>query len=187
MKRQWIELDKINPYDGIHVKDGDWFDVPYPDPKDKKEHEEGIEYIKQKILDGVKIMPILVQETYNGYEKLDGFKRYMARKALGFKAIECFVCEPKDEGKEFNFDGNKLTCATGGQSYERFPLVEYDEAEEQNNGLPGFINYLYKGKSLRIELREAIHLHWGEGGRNRMLLGKRDFETLGKAIINSKL
>lgn len=129
MKRQWIKIEDIDPWDIFHQPDGDWFKIVVPDPKDQKQHEDEIKYVKQKILDGVKIMPILVQETRDGFKKLDGFKRYMARKSLGFKTIEAFVCEPKDEGREFNYDGKKLICQIGGQSYERFPLVEYDENE----------------------------------------------------------
>ncbi len=98
-KRKKIPISKINPIDGGHLT------------IDKK-HREGIEKVKKKIKKGKKILPILVRNfkinthpSFTGkefckknnlptnykYQRMDGFKRFMAFKELGFKKIECII------------------------------------------------------------------------------------------------
>jgi len=75
LERKNIPLDIINPYDSGHG-------------------ETPIDMLKEVIKQGVKIYPILVKpvdgKPYK-YQRLDGYKRYMAIKELGFKEIECFI------------------------------------------------------------------------------------------------
>ena len=76
-KRGMVPIDSVNPYDKGHkpgVIDDD--------------HRAGIEYCKGLIMDGHKIRPIMVMS--NG-QRIDGFKRYMAFKELGYKEIEVIV------------------------------------------------------------------------------------------------
>ena len=73
----WIDIDLIQPYDKGHK----------PMCLDK-DHKDGIEYVKKLILDGKKILPILINSRG---QRLDGFKRYMAAKELGHTKIECIV------------------------------------------------------------------------------------------------
>ena len=72
-----VKIDLIQPYDEGHRPLV--FDQP---------HREGIEYVKELILDGKKIRPILVNTEG---QRLDGFKRYMAHKELDLKAIDILV------------------------------------------------------------------------------------------------
>jgi len=187
MKREFLYTEEILGYDNTHTptKDG-LFCITKPDPLGQDEHRAGCDHFKKLIKDGVKLMPILVQRKIDGtLKKLDGFKRWHAHKELEIPIMECFVCEPEDEGTTFNYDGSELICCVGGQTYQRFPNpVEYGEAIDQTNG-SGEIIMLYRTEGFRIEYREAIHLHWGFEGRCRLILGRRDFDLLAKAFINS--
>lgn len=75
--RVTLGIDEIQPYDAGHL----------PGICDD-EHRAGIDYCKRLMATGHKIRPILVS---NEGQRLDGFKRYMAHKELGFDLIECFV------------------------------------------------------------------------------------------------
>lgn len=187
MKREFLKTEDIVGYDEIHTPTPDGlFLVVKPDPLGQEQHRKGCDYFKKLINDGVKLMPILVQRESDGtLKKLDGFKRWHAHKELKVPIIECFVCEPEDKGKKFNYDGRELICGVGGQTYHRFPEpVEYGEAVDQTTG-SGDIIMLYSHEDFRIEYREAIHLHWGPKGRFRLILGRRDFDLLSEAFINS--
>lgn len=75
--RVMVPIDWVQPYDAGHrclaIDD---------------EHRAGIEKCKELILSGKKIRPIHV--SIDGI-RLDGFKRYMAFKELGYKEIEAIV------------------------------------------------------------------------------------------------
>jgi hypothetical protein len=72
-----IPLDLIQPYDEGHK------------PMDiDASHREGIDFVKDLIVEGKKIRPILVNTEG---QRLDGFKRYMAHLELGLKKIDCYV------------------------------------------------------------------------------------------------
>ena len=82
LEKKIIPLDQINPYDSGH---GEIPDI---------EHREYIDILKEKIKKGAKIYPILVKPVEGKpykYQRLDGYKRYMAMKELGFTEIECFI------------------------------------------------------------------------------------------------
>jgi len=74
-----VPIDDIQPYDPGHLP---------LEPDRWENHTAGIEYVKKLIKEGKKIRPILV--ATNG-QRLDGFKRYMAFKELGYKEIECII------------------------------------------------------------------------------------------------
>ena len=74
-----VKIGSIWPYDFFHVKG--------QIEKDEY-HNQGIELVKKLIKAGKKIRPILVSS--NGH-KLDGFKRYMAYKQLGYKEIDVII------------------------------------------------------------------------------------------------
>ncbi len=176
MKRTFVELDKIDVWSHIHFQTEDGFDVLDIDGKTKQEHLDGIEYFKKRLLKGDKIVPPLVQKVGDRYQELDGFKRILAYKELGiWDTIEVFVAEGK---QEMFMGGEKMKPVCGGQTYERFPIpVEGNEGAESDYCIGSC-------KNLRIELRENIHIHWGERGQYKLSLGKRDFELLAKAFIN---
>lgn len=80
-----IPIAQIDPYDFAHP---DGFETS------DEEHREGIEKIKQLIKDGTPILPILVKNAVeNKYIRMDGFKRFMAFKELGYEVIDCYVME----------------------------------------------------------------------------------------------
>lgn len=200
LRREFVQIDKIDLYTkaeiegkrGYHFPDehGELIRVGPLDGKSLEDHLEGIEYFRRLAARGTKILPPLVQRIKNGrFKELDGFKRIMGQKKAGTLLIECFVCDPEDRGKKFRYDGKVITCKRGGQHYKHFTSpVEYGEdCETQKRG--GKIIYLYKNdtEQFRLEYRENIHLHWGKAGRYRLALGRRDFDILADAFINSNI
>jgi hypothetical protein len=149
------------------------------DGKDLKSHLEGIKQIKQELLKGNKIMPPLVFEKPDGtYEKLDGFKRLKAYTELNYENVEVITC---------TIPGEKLDCMEcrqGGQHYTKYPNLL-----EGNEGVRPRDTVLSRAKAgnLRLELRENIHMHWGDKGRWRIVMGRRDFLEFSKAIIDTRL
>jgi len=86
-----LPMELINPYDGTHFKDRDeWIKW---DNNDFEYHQEGIVKTVQGISCGIKIRPIVVikQEGPIPYQRLDGFKRYMAYEYLNKREIPCYI------------------------------------------------------------------------------------------------
>jgi hypothetical protein len=101
LERVMLNMGDINPHD-----------VNHPPGRPDEDHLRGIEVASRLIASGEKILPILVRDfdidsdpEYCGrafneaeglpvdykYQRLDGFKRYMAYKELGHDRIECIV------------------------------------------------------------------------------------------------
>ena len=94
---QMIKIEEINPWDKHHFVDPkDWIAW---NEKDYLRHHDGIEKVKVGIKNGGEILPILVCEVKDlhfKYQRLDGFKRYMAYKELEFNKIPCYVVKLED-------------------------------------------------------------------------------------------
>jgi len=189
MKRLFIPLNKIEIYDEMHKlqPDGSFIVDEAKDGKSTEDHLKDIEYIKSVLKRGKKIMPILVADNEDGtYTRLDGFKRCIAYKELGYKNIEAFVCNPAEyvNQKRIPFLDDKMICFKGGQPKEVYPLFEGKQNGEEFNY--DKITFLYKSKNphgLRIEIDENVHIHFGEYGKYRLTLGKEDFINLADSII----
>lgn len=188
MKRTWVPISSIEAFDDFHFKAANkyGFDVNVEkDGQTLEQHMEGIEYIKSVISAGQKVRPILIAEDgFGTYERLDGFKRLMAHTQLGEKFIEAFVCTPQERRgeTEYPYENYKIRCGKGGQPKEYFGLFENGAMEQHDYEK---ITFLYKSPNpagLRIEFDESIHVHWGEYGRYRLTLGRKDFEALAEAI-----
>lgn len=195
MRREFVPIEKIELYTELEKRGGK-SGCHYPDEhgnlirvnkkrdgKTLEQHLEGIEFFCKLAKDGVKIFPPLLLRLPNGrFKELDGFKRICGMKKAGVKIIEAFVGEKEDHGKAFNYDGKKMVCRRGGQPYTRFNSpVEYGEDPKQETKYGKIIN-LFVGHELKIEYRENIHIHWGPKGRNRLALGRRDFDLLAEAF-----
>lgn len=96
-----LDIDQVQPYDAGHLP-----------LDDDKAHRMGIEYVKELIKSGKKIRPILVSPDG---QRLDGYKRYMAFKELGYTEIDCII-DPY--GK------------MGGQHGQSFTLEEEGDGED---------------------------------------------------------
>ena len=188
MIRKFIPLDKIKIYDEFHMKDGDSFTVNQKlDGNTTEYHKEGIEIIKGVIQKGTKILPIIVYEDPDKdqtYKLLDGFKRCRSNIELGNENIEAFVFDIGEYNtrKVVYFHGKLMRAYKGGQNYEVFGLLE---GNEQKNFNYEDIKFLYNSPDphgLKIEVSECVHVHWGEYGKYRLALGRRDFIELAKAI-----
>ena len=95
MEKIMIDMDEISPFDGKHfLNSEDWKEQEY------KEHRQGIAFVKKGIKEGKKITPIAVREcktvSDKKYERVDGFKRYIAYKELRLKKIPCFLYTKED-------------------------------------------------------------------------------------------
>ncbi len=188
MIRKFIPLDKIEIYDKFHMQDGDSFVVNQKlDGNTTEYHKEGIEIIKKVIQKGTKILPILVYEGLDRpriYTLLDGFKRCRSHLELGNENIEAFVFDLGEYNtrKVVHFQGKLMRAYKGGQNYEVFGLLESNEQKDFDYK---DIRFLYNSPDphgLKIEVSECVHVHWGEFGRYRLALGRRDFISLAIAI-----
>lgn len=188
MIRKWIEVGRINPFtDKCHVDDGKGGFIANKehDGQDTAEHLASIEFIKAVIKDGQKIRPILVLEKKDGdFDRLDGFKRLWAHRELGEKMIEAFVCDEEEYkgAVEYPYGIGKIRAWHGGLPKEEHGLFEGNATENFDYEK---IKFLFKSPNpagLRIEYDECIHVHWGEFGRYRFTLGRKDFEALAEAI-----
>lgn len=186
MKRLFVPLAHVDPFDWMHQPDGDGFKVDAEaDGQTTEQHRAGIDYIKSVIQAGQKVRPVLVADNGDGsYTRLDGFKRFWAHKELGEEFIEAFVCTP-DEFRDtvsIPYGDSEIRCWHGGMPKEEFGLFEGKEKENFNYDE---VEFLYKspdGSGLRIEACEAIHIHFGEAGKYRFIVGRKDFEALADAI-----
>jgi hypothetical protein len=109
-----VDLGRINPYDANHPPG--WSD---------EAHARGIETVKGLIREGRPILPILIRDfeidsdpercgkAFNEasglpldyrYQRLDGFKRYMAYKELGYERIECILDNHAFPGGQHGMD-----------------------------------------------------------------------------------
>ena len=105
MSQELISIQAI-PIDNLFISH-DPFDKPNQSQFVDSYHREGIEMVKDFIEKGCSILPILVKE-YNGLDnmgrscsgpefthythiRLDGFKRLMAYKEMGYNEVECIV------------------------------------------------------------------------------------------------
>ncbi len=109
-----VDLDQINPYDAGHPPG--WAD---------ESHTLGIEIVKGFIREGKRILPLLIRDfsidsdpercgrAFNEsaglplvyrYQRLDGFKRYMAHKELGYDRVECILDNESFPGGQHGMD-----------------------------------------------------------------------------------
>lgn len=189
MKRIFIPLDKIDVYDEMHKLqiDGSFIVDEEKDGKSTEDHLKGIEYIKAVLREGKKIMPILVRDNQDGtYTRLDGFKRCVAYRELGHKNVEAFVCDTGEYANQTRipFLNGEMICFKGGQPKEIYPLFEGKQTGEEFDY--NKITFLYKSENphgLRIEMDENVHIHFGQYGKYRLTLGRKDFINLAEAII----
>lgn len=186
MIRRWIPLKDVNPFDNMHSANGESFSVDeQADGQSLEQHLKGIEYIKGVIIGGQKVRPILVRDDEDGsYQRLDGFKRYWAHKELGEQFIEAFVCTVDEYRRavEYDYGNGKIRAWHGGLPKEDFGLFEGAASEQFNYESLVFLFKSANPAGLRIELDECIHVHWGEYGKQRLTLGRKDFEALAEVI-----
>jgi len=189
MKRLFIPLSRTEIYDEMHKlqPDGSFIVDEKNDGKSTEDHLKDIEYIKSVLKKGKKIMPILVKDNEDGtYTRLDGFKRCIAYKELGYKNIEAFICDLAEYAnqKKIPFLDSKMLCFKGGQFKKDYPLFEGKQTGEEYDY--DKITFLYKSENphgLRIEIDENVHIHFGEYGKYRLTVGREDFIKLAESII----
>jgi len=94
MKFEMVDIGLIYPFDGTHFAEKELWDQD-----DYDFHQEGIVYIKG-VLKTEPVLPIAVRLSENlpfgKYERLDGFKRFMAMKESGYRKIPCFIYDESD-------------------------------------------------------------------------------------------
>ena len=105
----------------------------------------------------------------------------MAHKALGLKYIEAFICSQAEykDAVFVPFLDKQMRAWKGGQAHEDYKLFEGCEGPDSTYDK---VKFLYKGEHLRIEVCECLHIHFGELGRYRIELGRRDFLLIADAL-----
>jgi hypothetical protein len=166
-----IPLDAICPYDNHHMRmsDDEFENDP---PEATAEHKAGIAWMVEQIKAGRKPRPIAVHPAWgrrfhrprdkkagNIWQRLDGFKRYMAHQALQLPTIDCFLVAADHPGCQHGLPafldeepsppaglGKDVFIESGA---DRLSLV----ASEEQRRLVNEVELLRNG---------TIHLHLGD-------------------------
>ncbi len=192
MRRQFLDLRNCELQDDMHRfnADGSFTVDVEKDGKTTEEHREGIEYIKKVLINGQKIRPILVRDNEDGtYQRLDGFKKAMAMKELNYQYVEAYICSMKEyeDARIYPLGTGEIRCWHGGLEKEQHGLFEGGEQPEFDYEKQGFLYKSDDPAGLRIEVSDAIHVHWSTCGQYRLALGERDFLALAEALAKVPL
>jgi hypothetical protein len=188
-----LPLVAINPYDDIHKRvTDDAFENESPESTNR--HKEGIAWMVEQMRAGRKALPIAVRPAWGErftrpqdrlpghiWQRLDGFKRYMAHRALGLSTIDCFVvashlpgCQHKqraflEEDEELpRYFGKDLFVAA---NTDRLSLIE---SEEQRR-LVNEVELLRNG---------VVHVHLGD---TRLEFTREEFVTFAELIYEARI
>lgn len=160
-----VPIKKIDPWDNAHraAKNPPGFECTTE--HDTISHIEGINFFIKKIKKGENVFPILVRpdKSRKGiFKRMDGFKRFMAFKQLGFQKIPAIVDHNAipggQENIEWSLDGKGFRVNLFKEKRVQKPDAERFEIlseYEYNNKVP------FQGR-LAIELQEdhTLHLHY---------------------------
>lgn len=168
-----IPLDSICPYNNSHrrLPNGDFENE---NAVSTEQHHIGVDWMVEQIKAGRKIRPIAVRPAWLGaprfprpedkrsgniFQRLDGFKRYMAHRKLGLSFIDCFV-----------IDGDRPGCQDSMSAFldaNEAPPSAFDPADFVESGKDNLS--LIDGDKQRYEKNEVeqltnglIHVHIGD-------------------------
>jgi hypothetical protein len=192
-----LPINSICPWDINHRPDGEWGFTTGKESDDIA-HRAGIDYFYGHILGGVKPWPIAVRplnlddpsnpwtlpETrtpLHQFQRLDGFKRYMAHEKAGATHINAFLlhedspgCQDPDHGllpSPFLFKGKASPLFANGEFKELFGFNKLDVPEgEQLNRIEELAN-------------GSMHVHLGD---LRLEFSKADFQHVANLFIHAK-
>jgi hypothetical protein len=188
-----IPLDAICPYDERHRRVGEHgFDNG--SPEETAEHEAGIKWMIEQMKSGRRPWPIAIRPGWgarfsrpedrrsgNVWQRLDGFKRYMAHKALDLPTIKCFLVAGDRPGCQhghcaFQEDGEKLPSGFTTDFFmdatpQRLSVVESEKQRCCVN---------------QVELlkNDTIHVHLGD---TRLEFNRDEFVAFANMIRNAHI
>lgn len=155
VRKAWIPLTEINPFDRTH-----WSTVEGFEAKEKRpgEHLEGAQHVRQIIAGSVHLRPIAVcpsdkapadiRDPSKPWQRLDGFKRYWGLRLAGARVA---LCEIHDDYKPGCQHGLSLTI---GEKEMGKILMQLASGTQPAAALP-------YAERVSIEDCETVHLHLG--------------------------
>ena len=144
--------------------------------------EEGIEELKQSIVEHGILQPIIVRKSIKGYEIVVGERRYRAAKAAGLKKIPAVVRSMTDEKMMElavleNLQREDLTPIEEASAYQmlldRLKITQEQLAKRLGKSRPHIANMI-RLLSLPEEIQALIHEGKISMGHGRALLGLKD-------------
>lgn len=169
-----IPLAAICPYNNSHrrVTDDPLTGFENESPQATEEHRAGVKWTMKQIETWQRIRPIAIRPAWHGrfprpqdkqagniWQRLDGFKRYMAHKALGHQTIDCFII---DEDKPGCQDGQP-TILRPGEQFERGFLPEnFTETGKDVLSLIDADKQRFGKNGVELLRNGLIHLHLGD-------------------------
>lgn len=152
--------------------------------------EEGIEELKQSIIEHGILQPIIVRKSIKGYEIVVGERRYRAAKAAGLKKIPAVIRSMTDEKMMElavleNLQREDLTPIEEASAYEmlldRLQITQEELAKRLGKSRPHIAN-MVRLLSLPEEIQTLIHEGNISMGHGRALLGLKDKKKLSHVV-----
>jgi hypothetical protein len=187
-----IPLASICPYDTRHRRvSDDEFDCGTLDAT--QEHVAGIAWIVEQMNSGRKPWPIAVRPAWrsrfsrsedrlpgNVWQRLDGFKRFMAHRALKRETIECVIVAGDRPGCQH---GHRPFQETGEQLPYGFPRDFFLDASPDRLSLVDADKQRYRINQVELLKNGTIHVHLGD---IRLEFTRGEFLTLADMIQEAR-
>ncbi len=192
----YLPLESICPYNDTHRKScrGRGWECGFGTTDDTLGHEAGVDFYVQKMKEGLRPWPIAVRPHWLGgfprpcdtrpgnvFQRLDGFKRYMAHAELGCNMIACFVLGEDKRGCQdgmphpLRFDGDGLEDYCGSATFAKLGEVRLSSVPQDRQR---------HGKNKVELLRNGmIHIHIGDV---RLEFNAEEFAAYAKLIRDAE-
>jgi hypothetical protein len=166
-----VPLASICPYDGSHRRISDE-EFENDSPAATAEHKAGVAWMVEQMKAGQRPRPIAVCAAWtdsfprtadwqpgNIWQRLDGFKRYMAHRTLGLPAIDCTLVADYQPGCQH---GLRPFLEPGEKLHRRFDKAFFLTTQAHQLSLVEADKQRYLENQVELLTNGTIHVHLGD-------------------------